>query len=106
MLHKAFGTPKKQKNNKKLKKHFLGKIFNFDLKKQLQLVKDLEVIAIAFAFSLFVKPKNNNSYIPCLQALPPPFFCKSLFPQSIDALFDKKITISLLIWFSQFFKFD
>ena len=44
MLHKAFGTPKKQKNNKKLKKHFLGKIFNFDLKKQLQLVKDLEVI--------------------------------------------------------------
>ena len=33
MLHKAFGTPKKQKNNKKLKKHFLGKIFNFDLKK-------------------------------------------------------------------------
>ena len=80
----------------------MGKIFNFDLKKQLQLVKDLEVIAIAFVSSLLLN--QRTTVVTSLVCKPYPF-CESLFPQSIDALFDKKITISLLIWFSQFFKF-
>ena len=70
----------------------MGKIFNFDLKKQLQLVKDLEVIAFAFV-SLLLLNQKTTVVTSLFASLTP--FVNPYFPKGIDDLFDKNNHIAV-----------